>query len=46
MSTSREMEFTLNLVVTNALAALEFYEKVFEGERGEIYEFTNRQQEN
>lgn len=37
---------TLNLVVSNALKALTFYEKVLEAKRGEVFEFPNRREEN
>lgn len=39
-------KLTLNIVVSNAILALEFYEKVFNGTRGEVYHFTNRTGEN
>lgn len=32
-------ELTLNLVVSSALEALEYYEVVFGGERLEVYDF-------
>lgn len=37
---------TLNMVVSDALSALVFYEKTFNGIRGEIYEFSNKKGEN
>lgn len=33
-------KLTFNLVVADAVAALGFYEKVFDGVRGEVFEFT------
>lgn len=36
----------LNMVVDNALAAVSFYEKVFEAKKGDIYAFPDRQGEN
>lgn len=38
--------FTLNIVVSNALLALDFYEKVLNAKRGDIFEFPNRRREN
>jgi PhnB protein len=35
-------KLTLNLVVPDALAAMEFYEKAFDAIRGEVYRFPNR----
>lgn len=37
---------TLNMVVPNAVEAMKFYEKVFEGKRGDVYEFAGKQGEN
>lgn len=37
---------TVNIVVQDALAAAKFYQKVFEGELGDVYEFPERQGEN
>lgn len=42
----KENRLTLNLVVSNALMALAFYQDVLEGKPGEVFEFPNRPQEN
>jgi uncharacterized glyoxalase superfamily protein PhnB len=35
-------KLTLNLVVPDAMAAMEFYEKAFGAVRGEVYQFPGR----
>lgn len=37
---------TLNLVVPDAIEAMKFYEAVFDGQRGDVYEFPKRTGEN
>ncbi|MDR1914701.1 MAG: hypothetical protein LBQ68_09520 [Clostridiales bacterium] len=37
---------TLNLVVSDALAVLEFNDKIFDAKRGDLFHFPNRQAEN
>ena len=41
-----ESKLTINLVVSNALNAMEYYERVFDASRGDIYQFENRIGEN
>jgi uncharacterized glyoxalase superfamily protein PhnB len=35
-------ELTLNMVVFDAIKAMDFYEKVFDAKKGEIYQFPGR----
>ncbi|MEA5015518.1 MAG: VOC family protein [Candidatus Limiplasma sp.] len=39
-------KLTLNMVVSNAMEALEFYEKVFNAKRGDMFFFPNKTGEN
>lgn len=43
---TKQNRLTLNLVVSNALMALAFYEEVLDAKRGDVFDFSNRQQEN
>lgn len=38
----KDKKLTLNLVVSDAIKAMEFYEKVFDAAKGEVYHFPNR----
>lgn len=39
-------KLTLNMVVSDAIEAMEFYERVFNAERGEIFHFPDKKGEN
>ena len=39
-------KLTLNMVVENAMEAMEFYERVFDAKRGDIFHFPDRKGEN
>lgn len=39
-------KLTLNMVVANAIEAMEFYERVFDAKRGEVFHFPDKKGEN